>query len=99
VKRRITVFTRETFERAVACGGSPATDARAWCEGCAADVGMISPEEAALLARVSTRAIYRWAEAGSIHYAETSDGFLTVCRQALSERLAALPRQLTSGEK
>lgn len=95
MKRRITVFTRETYERITLATAPRPT--RGWCERCGAEVVMLTPEESALLARVSTRTIYRWAEAGNVHFAETPGGLLTVCREALAAWLASAPPQLTPG--
>jgi len=58
--------------------------ARAWCAQCAAEVRMCAPDDAAALAHVSTRTIYRWVEAGRVHFAETAEGLLLVCLNSLS---------------
>lgn len=98
MKRRITVFTRETYER-VTFEGRPATPGRARCGACGAETGMITAEAAARLASVSARSVYRLAEAGLVHFAETPDGGLLVCVTSLSERLAAPPpSRLTTSE-
>lgn len=94
MKRRITIFTRETFER-VAFACQPTIPTGAWCEACGAQVEMLVPEEAARLASVTTRMIYRGAEAGLIHFAETADGLLLVCRKSLTGRPDPPPRQPT----
>jgi helix-turn-helix protein len=39
-----------------------------WCKQCAEDTERLTPEEAAKLMNVSTRTIYRWAEAERIHF-------------------------------
>jgi len=44
---------------------------------------MFTPEVAARLASVSQRTIYRWIEAGSLHFTETPDGGLLVCQASL----------------
>jgi hypothetical protein len=54
-----------------------------WCEECAAQVRMVTPEEAALLAGVSARAIYRRIEAGRLHFTETTEGLLLICFNSL----------------
>lgn len=54
-----------------------------WCEGCRAEVKMLRVEEAALLAGVSQRFVFRWIESGYIHFAETADGALLVCLDSL----------------
>lgn len=46
---------------------------------------MLAPEEAAALCGVSPRTIYRWVEAGRVHFAETPDGRLSVCLASLPE--------------
>ena len=55
-----------------------------WCAACGERVTMITPDEAAITARVSSRAIYRWMEAERLHFTETADGFLLVCTNSLS---------------
>lgn len=55
----------------------------AWCHVCSAHVRMITPEEAAALTKVTTRAIYRWVEAGALHFTETAEGALIVCPDSL----------------
>ena len=57
---------------------------RAWCATCARPVPMVSAEDAAVLAGVSRRTIYRWAEAGLVHFLETAAGTLLICVDSLS---------------
>jgi hypothetical protein len=57
----------------------PKSSFLAWCAACAEQSQMITPVEAAVLARVSTRPIYRWIEADKLHFTETPDGLLHVC--------------------
>jgi len=56
----------------------------AWCGACAEQVKMVTPDEAAVLSRVSSRTIYRWVEGEKIHFAETQDGLLLICLNSLS---------------
>src|SRR5262245_42490604 len=50
------------------------------CHECPAAVAsLVTPEEAALVTGRSTRVIYRWVEAGIIHFQETASGSLLVC--------------------
>ena len=58
----------------------------AWCAQCAAEVRMSTADEAAALARVSTRTIYRWVEAGRVHFKETAEGLLLVCLNSIFEK-------------
>lgn len=54
-----------------------------WCESCARNVHMVSTERAAILARQSTRTIYRWVEAGRLHFTEKPEGQLLICLDSL----------------
>lgn len=54
-----------------------------WCHRCLTPVQMISAESAAVLAGVSTRTIYRWAEGERLHFCETLEGSLLVCPSSL----------------
>ena len=53
------------------------------------------PHEAATLARVDTRTIYRWIETAQIHFTETAEGQMLVCLSSLSDsvRSASSERQ------
>lgn len=61
----------------------PGQASAAWCGGCAAHVLMLPPEAAAHLLDVTPRAIYRWVEAGRIHFTEEADGALLICLASL----------------
>ena len=63
-----------------------------WCLQCPAQTLLVTPEEAARLASVSPRTIYRWVESEQVHYLETSEGELLVC-------LNSLPTTISSKEK
>jgi excisionase family DNA binding protein len=58
-------------------------NAQARCAHCAAQVRMLTPEEAALVAGVSQRTINRWVEAGKLHFTETPEGLLLICLNSL----------------
>jgi excisionase family DNA binding protein len=55
-----------------------------WCAECSEQVKMITPHEAAAVTGISTRTIYRWIEADSIHFTETHEGSMLVCLNSLS---------------
>ena len=55
---------------------------RGRCEGCLAEVELISANEAADRAEVSSRTIYQWIENGDIHFIEDL-GVLLVCAASL----------------
>lgn len=54
-----------------------------WCAGCAAEVRMITPDEAAQIEGVSTRKIYNRIEAGQIHFEKINNQLLLVCLNSL----------------
>jgi hypothetical protein len=58
--------------------------ATGWCESCDRNVRFVSAETAARHARVSVRTIYRRAEKGLLHFSETQEGLLLVCRESLA---------------
>ena len=51
----------------------------AWCEQCARETKLLSPEDAAILMGVSAREIYRRLEVGHIHFTELPKGSLLIC--------------------
>lgn len=74
-----TVEIHEFYVIRTASGSLPAL-----CGACAAgDAIMVAPEQAAAVAHVPPRMIYRWVEAGAVHYQEGADGSLTVCLKSL----------------
>jgi len=80
-KKKTTIVTFEMRERTTIH-----RDPRrmvTWCEQCGADVLMVTPNEAAMLARTNARAIFRGVEAGEIHSFETDGGALLVCSNSL----------------
>jgi hypothetical protein len=56
---------------------------RAWCGACGAERLMLTPDAAAGLAGVTTRAIYMRVERGALHFRELPDGTLLVCGPSL----------------
>ena len=54
-----------------------------WCPACAREVRMITPNEAATIFGLSTRAIYSWIETGVIHFREIPEGPLYVCLNSM----------------
>jgi hypothetical protein len=56
----------------------------ALCKACAAgDAILLLPEHASTLTGIAVPTIYRWVEAGTIHYMEAGNGKLTVCIKTL----------------
>jgi hypothetical protein len=56
---------------------------RVWCGLCGAESQMLTPDAAAGLAGVTTRAIYTRVERGALHFCELPDGTLLVCGPSL----------------
>lgn len=53
------------------------------CPDCTESIGLVTPEEAAAVVSVDTRTIYRWVEAGAMHFMETPEGRLLICLNRL----------------
>jgi len=74
-----TVEIHEFYVVRTASGSLPSL-----CTDCSTgDAVMVTPEQAALLAKVPMRVIYRWVETGSVHYREDPNGSLFVCLKSL----------------
>ncbi|MFN7930112.1 MAG: hypothetical protein U0Y68_19740 [Blastocatellia bacterium] len=52
------------------------------CPHCAANV-LLTPDEAATIARTTTRTIFHWIETGQLHFVETEKGQTLVCPNSL----------------
>ena len=78
MRKKRTEVTIEV-EEVIYAAGYHSRFTRAWCVACGAEAVMVTPEQAALIAGVSLRAINRWIKAGRIHFIETRDGRLRVC--------------------
>ena len=46
----------------------------AWCAECGDHVQILTPDQAATSAGLTSRLIYRWIETGRVHFSETSEG-------------------------
>jgi hypothetical protein len=53
------------------------------CAECLTTIPMVTPEQAAIVASVNPRVIYRWVETGTVHFVENSDGVLLICPSSL----------------
>jgi len=54
------------------------------CAACGDEVRMVTIDQAATLARLSSREIYREVEAGMLHFIETTEGSVLVCFNSLN---------------
>jgi excisionase family DNA binding protein len=81
MRKRRTKITIETERVIVIRKRRPLT--QEWCNRCGEIVSMVTVDEAAGIAGVSSRTIYRWVEADRIHFTETSDRRLLICPDSL----------------
>jgi excisionase family DNA binding protein len=86
---RTTEITIETEERVLLRAIANRRAYTTWCTGCGKQVEMVTPEHAAEIADVTLRTIYRWIDAGNIHFVENG-GQVLVCLPALSSCAASL---------
>jgi len=63
---------------------------RMWCKQCEEKVSMLRAEDASVLAGTTARTIYRWVEAGKLHFAESDEGLVLVCAQSLETLVCAV---------
>ena len=68
----------------------------AWCRHCDDLVEMINPDEAARLAGLSPRAVYRLVESESIHFTETQEGSLLICLKSIHRSIPEVAEQSIS---
>jgi hypothetical protein len=54
------------------------------CPVCRAEVAMVTPEQAATIAHVSTRTIYSWIEEERVHFRREPGRSLLVCAASLT---------------
>ena len=94
MKKRTARITVET-ERLLVIRRSQ-TSPEGWCGQCEAPVKLIGLEEAAAITGAGQRAIFRWAEAGEIHFTETEDGKVMFCLNSISQRNVNQRRVLRS---
>ena len=79
--KRTTVISHETHEelRVSLYRRAAPQQVLDWCSACTPVAPLLPPHDAAQLAGVSVRALYRLVEDGRIHFKETPDGLLLVC--------------------
>ena len=54
-----------------------------FCPTCACENEFVAPEEAAAMASVTSRTIYRWLEDGKLHFVEPPGGELLICSESI----------------
>ena len=83
MKRRTEITVEEQIRIVRRAGASSQVS----CPVCLAKTCMVTPDEAALAAGVSSRTIYRWVEEHKIHFRESALGSLVVCPRSVLEQL------------
>jgi hypothetical protein len=96
IRRRKTETLTITHEFLRLHGRHEATTA--WCQQCADETKLMSPEEAAIVTGVSAREIYRGVEIGDIHFTELSKKRLLICLNSIV-RQPSEPESLLVKEK
>src|SRR4051812_25845364 len=79
-KRRIEIVSYSERTLTIKKPNSPTVT---WCSPCAAKAQMLTPDEAATVAQVNVRTIYRWVEASRVHFMEVAGGELLICLDSL----------------
>jgi hypothetical protein len=87
MKKRKTI-TIETHQVQIIRARPP--EVEAWCANCAAQSPFLTPEAAAQMTGTTTRALYRWVEAGALHFIETAEGGLLLCLPSLTGTTGAV---------
>ena len=87
MKKRTTKRTTEiTIERQRSFTAREIRKRRfSFCPICERDSEFGTPEEAAAVASVTSRTIYRWLENGNVHFIETPDELLRICMNSISQ--------------
>jgi excisionase family DNA binding protein len=98
MRRKRRTETRVEIERVVVIRQRRGVG-QAWCADCAQPVTMVTAEEAAAVAGVTRRTIYRWVEAEKIHFTETPDGALLVCLNSISSGQWAVGSKQQGGQE
>ena len=60
---------------------------RAMCPGCGQVVDLVTVDEAAAFARISSRAVFRLVEVEGIHVSETHEELLLICLNSICQKL------------
>lgn len=67
----------------------------ALCEACGDEVRLVTVNEAVTIAGINSLSIYRLADAGTLHYAETGAGELLICTVSLRDLISRKEGQIT----
>ena len=99
VKRhKLTEILIETVETIVIRRRPASAEAllTVWCEQCGQVVNLLSPDAAAALTGISTRAVFRQIEARQLHLIEANDDRLWLCAYSVQQANEPSHEQSTS---
>jgi hypothetical protein len=80
-KKKTTIVTFESRERTTIHRTRQLL--MSWCDQCSVEVLMVTPNEAALIVGTDARAIFREVESGQIHFIESGNGALLICKRSV----------------
>lgn len=89
--KKVQQFTIETERPFAACPDQQRPCV--WCAACGQQVEMVTAFAAAVEREVNLYTIYRWAEAGVIHFLVTAEGELLVCLNSLTRNQQGGPEE------
>ena len=92
MKKRTASITIETERLLVISRARESLES--WCTQCNEQSNFIAVDEAAAVAGISERTIFRWAEAGAIHLLETAQGKAMFCLKSIVKLRTSTMRRL-----
>jgi len=92
MKKRTARITVETERLLVISRAKESIES--WCAQCGEESNFIAVDEAAAVAGVSERTVFRRAEAGAIHLLETADGKARFCLNSIVRQRTQTTRRL-----
>lgn len=81
-KRRIEIIVEQQRSLSIS---TRRISAVGWCAPCGQKVQMVTAEDAAQIAQVNARTIYRRTESGQLHFIESQEGILLICTRSLRD--------------
>ena len=93
-KKKITIVTFESRERMTIRVDAPSVIG--WCERGCGEVLMVTANEAARIAGMDARAVFRGIETGQIHFIETERGGIFICTKSLEQECGGAPRDAST---
>jgi len=73
------------IERRIVIRRIQANGEKTFCPFCCETAEMLTTDEAALIAKCGSRAIFGWCELGWLHFTETAEGLMLVCGNSLGK--------------